>query len=110
MNVDKIEGVVLSVEEDSEPWEYYSKTTQKEVTGWLRDAVLRRTGLTGVVTSSERHYSSGTCELCGASSEGIRIFVDGVEVYAHKESGDLYGDDYPNPFVKLGKWLEGVDR
>lgn len=101
-----IPGEVVREDTDSEQWEFYQTTTEKIVTGGLRDKVLARVGGGDEVRSIEIDRSDGTCEICGVNSLSIRLTVDGVEVY--------YGDDYsgfdydgprPNPFMALNEWL-----
>lgn len=103
--ITEIEGEVIGTEHSGEPWEYSTEITRKLVTGWLRDAVLRRTGLTGEVTSLEDSSSYGTCELCGSYFESITLFVDGEKVYSGEDSTGMDTDNYPNPFIKLNNWL-----
>lgn len=104
--IESIEGTVTKKTHESEPWEFSTTITEKEVTGWLRDKVLERVGKTeGIVTSWEDSSSYGTCEFCGSYSEDIKLFVNGVEVYSGRDSSGMDGDDYPNPFTALNNWL-----
>lgn len=105
--IDNIEGNLIFSGVDSEPWEYSITRTEKEVTGGLREAVLKRLGRSkGRVTSWEKSSSFGTCEICGSESDSIEIRVDGEVVYEGEEGGGL-GESYPSPFVKLQEWLDG---
>lgn len=101
--IESIEGTVTKETHEGEPWVFSTTITEKEVTGWLRDKVLERVGKTeGTVTSWEDSSTYGTCEICGAYSKSIKLFVNGEEVYS---GGEMDGDDYPNPFTALNNWL-----
>lgn len=103
-NVTQIDGTVLSTQEESEPWEYHTTLTEKEVTGWLHSAVLARVGkATGRVTSLEDNTSTGTCEICGGESFSIKIFVDGESVVEFYDAARM--DGTPNTFSLLNNWL-----
>lgn len=104
--IESIEGVVTKTTKEGEPYEFFTTITEKEVTGWLREAVLRRIGSTaGTVTSLEDSSSYGTCELCGSYTEDVTIWVDGVEVYSGGDSSGMGTEEYPNPFTALNNWL-----
>lgn len=107
--IESIEGNISGEEFEGEPWEYSILTTHKEVSGWLEAAVLKRTGLTGEVTSSEVSSSYGTCEICGSYSEDIELYVGGKRVYSGGDTSgmDMESEDYANPFIRLQYWLDG---
>ena len=108
---EEIEGVVTLEETDGEQWEFYESKTHKDVTGWLEEAVRKRVGKpTGKVTSLESYYASGTCEVCGHDEVGIKLFVDGKEVYSDSTDAGGYhysDDEYEshNLFEALQRWL-----
>lgn len=108
MKIDEIEGTVTNVEETGEPWEFHETATTKEVTGWLRDRVLRKTGLAGRVTSVEVDRTDGTCEICGSESEEIKLYVGGELVYSEYDEVGMDQGESPNPFLKLNTWLESM--
>jgi len=112
MDVTNIDGEVIAVAEDSEPWEYNTTVTEKRVSGWLKDAVLTRVGKSsGDVTSKEDNSSYGTCEICGSDSYSIEILVDGETVYSGGESTGLYDEEGgPNPFTALNEWLNSKEN
>lgn len=104
--IESIEGTITRQTEESEPWVYSTKITEKEVTGWLRGKVLSRVGLTdGLVTSWEDSSSYGTCEICGNYSEDVKLLVNGEEVYSGGASSGMDAEEYPNPFIALNNWL-----
>lgn len=106
--ITEVEGDLIREVEKGEPYEYFTVLTEKEVTGTLRERVLTRVGLPGGrVTSLEDSTTTGTCEICGGHTEGIKLFVNGEEVYSGEEWSGMDTDDpEPNPFIKLNKWLE----
>lgn len=112
--VTEFDGPVLSEYEEHSPWEYSLELTEKLVEGSLADRVRARVGVDiGTVHSVERNYGSGTCELCGYGSDGIKILVDNMVVFATDQDNAEYSydeSDVVSPYTIFNAWLDGADE
>lgn len=112
--VTEFDGPVLHEYEEHEPWEYSLELTEKLVEGNLADRVRARVGVDiGTVHSVEKNYDSGTCELCGYGSSGIKILVDGNLVFTTDQDNGAYSyedSDVVSPYTIFNAWLDGADE
>jgi hypothetical protein len=101
-------------EGDTDEWPYPTIHKTYLIEGDLADAVRKRSGLTGDVTSVEEVISGGYSEWTQENDYPFELQVDGTTVFTHDAYyGGSLGEDIgwrsevpEYGFVQLKKWLE----